>query len=137
MQRRLGRAAPPLYSSQECSQSPALLSAQVKLAPALKWTPTDLAAMAEKRSPYGVQDVLAARARVKEVHRGLVPRVPPVPSPPARAHPRQAFTSPSPLLDPPDLHQPRQPHLSLGTACVGGPGDVCGLVSQKHVDETS
>ena len=32
---------------------------QVKLVPPLKWTPTDLAAMAEKRSPYGVQDIMA------------------------------------------------------------------------------
>ena len=56
--------------------------------------------MAEKRSPYGVQDVLAARVRVKEVDRGLVARGPPVPSPPARAHPRlhaKRLRSPPPL----------------------------------------
>ena len=31
----------------------------VKQVPALKWTPTDLAKMAERNSPYGVQDMLA------------------------------------------------------------------------------
>ena len=33
--------------------------AQVKIAPALKWTPTDLAKMAERNSPYTIQDIFA------------------------------------------------------------------------------
>jgi len=47
------------YPALGCHKRAFALRDLVKLAPALKWTPTDLAAMAEKQSPYGISDFLA------------------------------------------------------------------------------
>lgn len=76
--------------------------------------------MAEKQSPFGVSDLLAAPVRVKKSLRDCQ-----VPSPePCLPGPTRPKLLRLPPMDPPDLHQPRQPHLSSGTRRCGL-ADVC------------